>query len=120
MNLCAASFPIHGWLDEELIQMLSEHLPKDVPHVFISAVSGQGIGELKDILWRELNSESNKLQAITDQARIVHKNKDMSFLQRELEEMGEDEDFEFVDEEDIEELDDFEYEDDEEENDEMR
>ena len=107
-------------LDEELIQMLSEHLPKDVPHVFISAVSGQGIGELKDILWRELNSESNKLQAITDQARIVHKNKDMSFLQRELEEMGEDEDFEFVDEEDIEELDDFEYEDDEEENDEMR
>ena len=107
-------------LDEELIQMLSEHLPKDVPHVFISAVSGQGIGELKDILWRELNSESNKLQAITDQTRIVHKNKDMSFLQRELEEMGEDEDFEFVDEEDIEELDDFEYEDDEEENDEMR
>ena len=117
---CVLAITKSDLLDEELIQMLSEHLPKDVPHVFISAVSGQGIGELKDILWRELNSESNKLQAITDQARIVHKNQDMSFLHRELEEMGEDEYFEFVDEEDIEELDDFEYEDDEEENDEMR
>ena len=58
-------------LDDELIQMLSENLP-DVPHVFISSVTGTGIAELKDVLWRELNSESNKLQAITDQSRIVH------------------------------------------------
>ena len=64
------------------------------------------------MLWRELNSESNKLQAITDQSRIVHKNKDLNFLQNELEAMGEDEDIQFVDEEEIEDLDDFEYEED--------
>ena len=98
-------------LDEELIQMLSENLP-DVPHVFISSVTGMGIAELKDVLWRELNSESNKLQAITDQGRIVHKNKDLNFLQNELKAMGEDEDIQFVDEEEIEDLDDFEYEED--------
>ncbi len=100
-------------LDEELIQMLAEHLP-DVPHVFISAVTGQGIPQLKDKLWEALNSESNKLQAITDQARIVHRNKDMSYLSEELRAMGEDEEIEFIDEdelEDIEDLEDFEYED---------
>ena len=70
------------------------------------------IAELKDVLWRELNSESNKLQAITDQSRIVHKNKDLNFLQNELKAMGEDEDIQFVDEEEIEDLDDFEYEED--------
>jgi GTP-binding protein len=98
-------------LDEELMDMLSEHLP-DVPHVFISSVTGFGISQLKDILWKELNSESNKLQAITDQGRIVHKNKDLSFLQEELKEMGEDEEIVFVDEEEIEDFEDFEYEED--------
>ena len=98
-------------LDDELIQMLSENLP-DVPHVFISSVTGTGIAELKDLLWKELNSESNKLQAITGQSKIVHKNKDLKFLQNELKAMGEDEDIQFVDEEEIEDLDDFEYEED--------
>ena len=98
-------------LDEELIAMLSENLPDDVPHVFISAVSGKGIDQLKDILWKELKSESNKLQAITDQTRIVHKNKDLGVLQSELSAMGEDDDIEYVDEDEIEDLEDFEYED---------
>ena len=96
-------------LDEELMEMLSENLP-DVPHVFISSVTGMGIAKLKDLLWTELNSESNKLQAITDQQNIVHKNKDVNFLRNELKAMGEDEDFEFIDDADIEDLDDFEYE----------
>ena len=99
-------------LDDELQQFLSQDLPYDVPTVFISAVAQKGIGELKDILWAALNSESNKLQAITQQETIVHRNKDLSFLQQELEDMGEDEDLTYVDEEDIEdieELDDFEY-----------
>lgn len=106
-------------LDDELQQMLSEDLPDDLPVVFISAVAQRGLTELKDILWKALNSESNKLQAITQQETIVHRNKDLSKLQQELEDMGEDEDIEFIDEEeiedieDIEELDDFEYEDDE-------
>ena len=102
-------------LDEELIQMLSEDLPEDLPHVFISAVTNQGIIELKDTLWHALNSESNKLQAITQQETIVHRNKNLALLQQELEDMDED-DVSFVDEEDIEDiedLEDFEYEDDE-------
>lgn len=102
-------------LDDELQQMLSEDLPDDLPVVFISAVAQKGLSELKDVLWAALNSESNKLQAITQQETIVHRNKDLSMLQQELEEMGEDEEIEFLDEEemdieDIEELDDFEYE----------
>ena len=106
-------------LDDELQQMLSEDLPEDLPVIFISAVAQRGLTELKDILWKALNSESNKLRAITQQETIVHRNKDLSKLQQELEDMGEDEDIEFIDEEeiedieDIEELDDFEYEDDE-------
>ena len=101
-------------LDDELQQMLSEDLPDDLPVIFISAVAQRGLSELKDILWKALNSESNKLQAITQQETIVHRNKDLSKLQQELEDMGEDEEIEFLDEddlEDIEELDDFEYED---------
>lgn len=100
-------------LDEELQQMLSEDLPDDLPVIFISAVAQRGLTELKDILWKALNSESNKLQAITQQETIVHRNKDLTKLHQELEEMGEDEDIEFIDEdeiEDIEELEDFEYE----------
>ena len=98
-------------LDEELIRLLAEHLP-DVPHVFISSVTGQGIAELKDLLWKELNSESNKLQAITDQTKIVHRDKNPEALQRELKDMGEDEDLEYVDEDEVEDLDDFEYDED--------
>ena len=101
-------------LDEELIEMLSHDLPDDLPHVFISAVANRGLVELKDVLWAALNSESNKIQSITNEERIVHRNKDIALLQQELEAMGEDEDIEFTDEEDIEDiedLDDFEYED---------
>ena len=101
-------------LDEELQQMLSEDLPDDLPYVFISAVANKGLTELKDILWQALNSESNKLQAITQQETIVHRNKDLAWLRSEMEDEGEDEEIEFIDEEDvedIEDLEDFEYED---------
>ena len=97
-------------LDEELQQMLSEDLPEDLPHVFISAVANKGLTELKDILWLALNSESNKLQAITQQETIVHRNKDLAWLRSEMEEEGEDEEIEFIDEDEIEDLEDFEYE----------
>lgn len=105
-------------LDEELIQMLGEHLPEDVPHVFISSLTGQGIQELKDLLWVALNSESNKLAGIVRDDKLVHRPKDMGKLQQELREMGEDEDIEFIDdwdedEEEWEELEDFEYEEEE-------
>jgi GTP-binding protein len=100
-------------LDEELQQMLAEDLPEDLPHVFISAVANKGLMELKDILWLALNSESNKLQAITQQETLVHRNKDLAWLRSEMEDEGEDEEFEFIDEDEIEDLEDFEYEEDE-------
>ena len=100
-------------LDDELVELLSQNLPDDLPHVFISAVAGKGLTELKDILWEALNSESNKLQSITQQESIVHRNKDLSHLHDELEAEGEDEDIEYIDEdeiEDVDDLEDFEYE----------
>lgn len=47
-------------LDDELREEIAQTLPDDLPTVFISAVTGQGLTELKDILWREINSEDNK------------------------------------------------------------
>ena len=102
-------------LDDELIQMLRETLPDDLPVVFISAVTGYGIDQLKDVLWQELNSESNKLQEITAEDTLVHRDKDMGHLPDELKEEGMDEDIELVDADevedidDVEDLDDFEY-----------
>lgn len=46
-------------LDDELREEIEKTLPQGVPHLFISAVTGQGLSELKDILWREINSEDN-------------------------------------------------------------
>ena len=100
-------------LDEELVEMLRETLPDDLPVVFISAVTGYGLEELKDVLWRELNAESNKLATITAEDTLVHRDKDMSRFAQELADEGEDEDIEYIDDEDIEDiedLDDFEYE----------
>lgn len=102
-------------LDEELIGMLRETLPEDLPVVFISSVTGMGLNELKDVLWRELNSESNKLQDIISEDNLVHRDKDMSRFAAELHAEGAD-DIIYVDEDEIEDLDDFEY--DEEETDE--
>jgi len=95
-------------LDDELMEMLSHDLPEDLPHVFISAVTGKGLAELKDMLWEALNSESNKLQAITQQESIVHRNKNVTLLHDELEAEGEDEEITFVDEDEIEDVDDLE------------
>ena len=95
-------------LDDELIEMLKETTPGDIPVVFISAVTGQGLNELKDILWRELNSESNKLKDITAEDTLVHRDKDLGALPEELRVEGEDE-IECIDEDEIEDLDDVEY-----------
>lgn len=99
-------------LDDELIEMLKETLPDDLPVVFISAVTGKGIDELKDILWQELNSESNKLQEITAEDTLVHRDKDMTRFKEELADEDADEDLDDDTEDGEEDLDDFEYTDD--------
>lgn len=91
-------------LDEELISMLKEDLPDDLPVVFISAVSGYGLEELKDILWRELNNESNKLSEITAEDTLVHRDKEMTkFIQEMHDGVASEDDIEVVDAEDIDE-----------------
>ena len=95
-------------LDEELISMLKETLPDDLPCVFISAVTGQGLNELKDILWKELNSESNKIKGVIAEDTLVHRDEDIQRITEELEAEGEGEVI-FVEDEDIDDLEDFEY-----------
>ncbi len=98
-------------LDEELVEMLRETLPDDLPCVFISSVTGKGLEELKDVLWTELNKESNKMQGAIDEQLLVHKDKDISRFAKEMADEGEDEII-FIEEADIEDLDDIEYVDD--------
>lgn len=101
-------------IDDELKEMLSEDLPDDLPHIFISSVAGIGITELKDMLWSAMNSESNKIAANVNAEQIVHSNKNFDELSQyddgvDLYEGLEEE----IDEdwEDIEELEDYEIED---------
>ena len=44
-------------VDEDTIKNIKKHLPKKVPHVFISSVIGKGLDELKDLIWNTLNKE---------------------------------------------------------------
>jgi len=91
-------------LDEELMQMLSADLPTDLPHIFISAVTGFNITQLKDILWQQLDTtERQEAHA----AAIVHRDKDLSYLQAELTDEGEDLDISY-DDDDTDDLDDME------------
>ena len=41
-------------IDPELEQLIAAELPKDIPTIFISAVTGQNIQQLKDMLWRSI------------------------------------------------------------------
>lgn len=43
-------------IDDEIKKSIKKHLPK-IPTVFISSVIGQGIDELKDLLWNSINSD---------------------------------------------------------------
>ena len=84
-------------IDEELMSMLEPNLPADIPHVFISGVSGLGLQQLKDVLWKELNSESNKLDATWKTEHIVRRSKDAGELHNELVAAGADFEFDFDD-----------------------
>lgn len=98
-------------LDEELMAMLKEELSglTSLPVVFISAVTGYGIDDLKDLLWRELNSESNKIKGVIAEETMVHRDHDTRDF-ADIEDLD-DEDFEDEDpnDDDDEEYVDFEY-----------
>jgi GTP-binding protein len=45
-------------LDDELMRAIEKDLPKKIPYVFISSVTGKGLDELKDLLWKALNEQT--------------------------------------------------------------
>lgn len=68
-------------LDDELKEEIAKTLPENIPHVFISAVTGEGISEFKDVLWRAINDESNRASI-----EIVHRPLDIRHRVREEDE----------------------------------
>jgi len=47
-------------LDDELKVAIEKELPANIPHVFISSVAQKGLIELKDMLWKALNTEESQ------------------------------------------------------------
>lgn len=47
--------------DDDMLQRARQTLPDDIPAVFISSVSGEGIDQLKDMLWQELQKDENQI-----------------------------------------------------------
>jgi GTPase len=59
--------------DEEMKVDVRKDLP-NIPCMFLSSITGEGLVELKDMLWKELNDEANKVvEPITHTARTVYK-----------------------------------------------
>ncbi len=79
-------------LDQELMDQIEVSLPKDIPYLFISAVTNFNITKLNDLIMTELNKESNKLE-------ITHAPKEVRTVVKEVEIEDEDD----FDEEDFEE-----------------
>ena len=42
-------------LDDELKNAIEKELPQHIPHIFFSAITGQNLPQLKDLLWNTLN-----------------------------------------------------------------
>ena len=42
-------------LDDELKDAVKKEVPAEIPSVFISSITNQGIGELKDLIWKNLH-----------------------------------------------------------------
>jgi GTP-binding protein len=42
-------------LDDQLEREMSEQVPKGIPYLFISSVTGKNIQQLKDLIWKEIN-----------------------------------------------------------------
>ena len=74
-------------LDAELIAEMKKDLPLGIEAIFISSLSGMGIVELKDLIWTEINKESNKVVEITHRPmNIFHPETEEEEIEEELEE----------------------------------
>ncbi len=67
-------------LDDELMDAISQELP-DIPYVFISAVTNYGLSDLKDLIWKELNTDENKVQeSEIDRDSLIHRDLDIKSI----------------------------------------
>ena len=80
-------------LDEELMAEIKTLVPKDIQTVFISSLSGLGLMELKDLIWTEINKESNKVVDLT--------HRPMHIKYHDVEEIEEDEEDEDEEDDDL-------------------
>jgi GTP-binding protein len=77
-------------LDDELLNEVKKDLPDNIQTVFISSLSGLGITELKDLIWVEINKDSNKVVELSRRPiEITHREEEI-----------EEEEEEYFDEED--------------------
>ena len=44
-------------MDETMMEQMKSQLPKGVPYIFISAVTGMNIQPLKDMIWEQINAQ---------------------------------------------------------------
>lgn len=79
-------------LDDELREMIKESIPSDVKYCMISAVSGDGLQQLKDEIWK-LIQNNNRFDF---SEKITHRNLDADRLAHDF--ADDDEDFTIIDE----------------------
>ena len=85
-------------LDDELMTEIKKLTPKDIQTVFISSLTGLGIMELKDLIWTEINKESNKV------VEVSHRPMQIAQTLIDAEEWDEEEGVEWSDEEEDDDL----------------
>ncbi|EGK01043.1 hypothetical protein HMPREF9455_02565 [Dysgonomonas gadei ATCC BAA-286] len=96
-------------LDEELMEALEADLP-EIPHIFISSITGYNLVALKDLLWRELNADGEYQKSFN----ITHRNLDIKTVEFDEEDDSiPEDDYEEEDWDEEEEVDGFFYEEDE-------
>lgn len=96
-------------LDEELMGALEADLP-EIPHIFISSITGYNLVALKDLLWHELNADGEYQKSFN----ITHRNLDIKTVEFDEEDDSiPEDDYEEEDWDDEEEVDGFFYEEDE-------
>lgn len=84
-------------LDDELMEEMRQELPEGIETVFISSVAGMGLVELKDMLWRTINDERNRIPE-----QLTHRDLDTSHRVKEEDEFVIETDDEPLEDEDIE------------------
>lgn len=63
-------------LDDELMEAMRAEVPEGIETVFISSVAQSGLTELKDLLWRTINDERNRIPETLTQRDLDEKHRE--------------------------------------------